>query len=224
MSFVPGAPVFVQGMPNNNVEAEDVVSYEFGARSQPSEAFFWDVAVFLNDYSDLVAFNPSGPPTAPPPPFVGLAVPLQFENDPAHRMTWGGELATTVKPTDDWDFRLAYSYVRGERALTDLNGSPRNLLYFNSGHDLGCDWELNVIGRYQDLLPSDPGGVIPSAPVSPYFEMDAQLTWQPLRDLEFNLVGRNLLQRSHFEAPADPSSGIVNPTLREFYGGVTYRY
>ncbi|MEK6236514.1 MAG: TonB-dependent receptor, partial [Planctomycetales bacterium] len=213
----PGVPFFVQGGTNPNIEAEDLVAYEFGIRSQPSDEFFWDAAFYLNDYSDVATFTAVGPPGFARPPFAGFGLPFQFANNPAHRQTWGGELATTVQPSDAWNVRAVYSYFRGQGGLDGVTSSPRNLFYINSGHDIGCDVELNIIGRYQDVL-----AVAPAIP--PYFEMDVQLGWRPLEDLEFTLVGRNLLDRAHSETPPDQAGGVVNEVVREFYGGVTYRY
>ena len=42
---------------STNIESEDVIAYELGYRAQTSERFSWDLAVFYNEYQNLLGYN-----------------------------------------------------------------------------------------------------------------------------------------------------------------------
>ena len=46
-------PVFGQFQGNDDLRSEGVIAYELGYRARPVDSFFWDVAAYFNDYSDL---------------------------------------------------------------------------------------------------------------------------------------------------------------------------
>jgi len=95
--------------------------------------------------------------------------------------------------------------------------SPRNQLYVQSSWDLGCRWELDLIGRYSDNLPA--------LGVPRYIVGDARLAWHANRNLEFSVVGRNLLNGNFYQYGDDNWLGARATEVRpEVYGQVICRY
>lgn len=199
---------------NPNFKSEDVLAYEMGLRGQPSDSLFWDVATYYNDYSNLSSAiaNPAGGNV------------FQLTNSSGHEETYGFEVANTVKMHEYWQVRSAYSFLRGSTGI--LGTAPRNQVYLMSSRDLGSRRTLDMIYRYVDNIPSDPTGLNFVGPTGAprYFEMDARFGWSPRENLEFYVVGRNLLQKFHNEAVAEPAGTIGSEVPREIYTGVNYRY
>ena len=84
----------------------------------------------------------------------------------------------------------------------------------HSSWDLPRRFEIDAIVRYVSRLPN------PSVPS--YLELDLRLGWRAMKDLEFDVVGRNLLDRSHPEFGAN--SPLRREVERSVYGRVTWRF
>ena len=96
--------------------------------------------------------------------------------------------------------------------------SPRNQFFLHSSHDLGCNWELDLVGRYTDAIHSQ-------SIISSYLDLDTRLSWRPSQQFEFAIIGRNLLDRSHREFFDDAINGVLSTEIeREVYGVATWRY
>jgi iron complex outermembrane receptor protein len=215
---VPIFPTFSAVQGNRNNVSEQLLSWEMGIREAPTDNFYWDLAVFYNQYKDLSSIMPGLPGIDP---ITGVfAVPLNLVNG-QEAETYGCELASTWQINRCWTMRGAYSFLRIDLLSGDTAGtegsSPRNQFFIHSSWDLGCDWEFDLIGRYVDTLTTDQ---IPS-----YFEMDTRLAWRPTDSFEFAVVGRNLLDRAHSEFGDDVFTGLFAAQMqREVYGMVTLRY
>jgi hypothetical protein len=78
--------------------------------------------------------------------------------------------------------------------------------------DLPNDLQLDVVGRYVDMLPA----ILTIPKVPAYFTFDVRIAWQ-LTYFEFSLVGQNLLEDYHAETGSSKIS-------RNFYGKITCRF
>ena len=209
-------PVYPVIFGRTGLEAENMLSYEFGVRQQPADFFSWDFAAFYSKYEDLIGVStPTGLGFGP----EGLISPLSFING-GRAETYGCEIASTLDLTDRWSVRGAYSFVRmdAEGPSTVAPGdSPRNQAYLQSSHDLWDNWQLDLIGRYVDNLPTQG--------VPAYITADVRLGWQPSDWLELYVVGRNLLDRSHPEFGSDTFAGTrATEVQRGVYGGLSLRF
>jgi iron complex outermembrane receptor protein len=228
----PGVPTFPRVFPNPNFQSEDVIAYELGYRAQPTVSFFWDVALFVNDYSKVAIDVPIGAPVLNPGPPPFIILPLTTQNLMAGN-TYGAELAATWKLAPWWQLFGAYTFLDMElhadptlppaiRAVGEArtNGqSPRNQVYLRSSWDLPARMEVDAIGRYVDILP----GFDPVVP--PYFELDVRWAWKPAKNLEISVVGQNLLQDHHVEFGTSPFLGFPRIEIpRGVYGMVSYRW
>lgn len=214
---VPGFPL-VQGNPG--LVSETVMAYEAGIRVQPSEQFFWDLAVFFNQYENLrtYAFNGGIIPGFP------IVIPGTLVNG-GRAQTYGFEVANTYQITPRWRLTNAYTFLASAGTIGSENADTRNQLALQSGWDLGHNVQFDLIWRYVDSIESitSGGNVRPGVPS--YTVMDVRLAWTPRRHLTLEVVGRNLLDGAHLESPSDQYLGTASTEVpAEVYGMVTWRY
>ena len=214
-------PTFVQVLGNTQLLSEELMAYEIGYRVQETERFFWDLAIFYNNYDRISTPVPGNPFFLPGPVIV---VPGLIENAVAG-ITYGAELATTYRISDRWRLQSAYTLLFMDLHGPDgLNGdtlqegsSPRNQYSLQSWWDLGSRCEFNLIGRYVDSLPA--------LGVPKYIVADARFDWRARKNLVLSVVGRNLLNGAHPEFGNDNSFGTLRTEVQpEVYGQVTWRY
>jgi iron complex outermembrane receptor protein len=192
---------------DKGLESEDLLSYEFGIRRQPSDRFYWSLAAFFNRYDKLIGLDP-------------LNASLVASNN-GHGDTYGYEWDATYEINPCWRLNGNYSFLvedvaygpSGLPLLTGIGRTPRNQFYVRSAMDLSCCTTLDVMFRYVDSLPA---GDVPH-----YFVMDIRYAWQPCDGLELSVVGQNLFEANHTEfVPSVGStavqSGVYAMISREF--------
>lgn len=219
---LPGPiPVFPQLIGTRALEAEDLLAWEAGLRLQPTPEWYWDVALFLNEYDDLITTR-AGAPQLVPGALPFLILPIDFDNH-ASGESYGFEIAGTYRVTDEWTLTGGYSFLRVAletppgTTSTAEGDSPRNAFFMHSSWDLGDAWQVDLIGRYADHLPA--------LGIPAYYVMDARLAWFPLPNLEAALVARHWLDRQHAEFRSDGLTGLSATEIeREVYGLVIWRY
>ncbi|MBA4146726.1 MAG: TonB-dependent receptor [Verrucomicrobia bacterium] len=212
--FAPSQPPFlIAGGPG--FDSEEVIAYEVGYRFQPMQRLSVSIATFFNEYDRLRSVTP-GPP-------------LMIENG-LEGETYGVELDATYRVTEAWRLRFGYTFlkedIRVKPGFVDVNlgraetSDPRHQFSIRSLLDLPKNFELDLAARYVDRLHNISGGQIGTVPG--YAELDARLGWRPRKDLEFSIVGQNLLHDRH------PEFGFSRPTRpeieRSVYGKVTWRF
>ena len=219
-----GRTNFVRVLPNSNLSAEELLAFELGYRAQPTDKFFFDLALFYNDYHDLSVPVPGakipGSPTA-----ATSTTPLTRDNR-MHGETYGVELAANYRLAEWWRLSGAYTFLRMQLhrqaagvSETDEGKSPKHQVHLQSSWNLSRNVEFDLIGRWVDELP----GFGPAIPA--YFSLDARLAWRPRKNLEVEIVGQNLLDNHHPESGSNP---LVKAPLVEIqrgvYGKVTWRF
>jgi iron complex outermembrane recepter protein len=206
VGFTP-APTYVRILGNRAIEAEDLLAFELGYRAQPTESFSWDLATFYNNYTDLSSVFAAGAPFFDPT--LGAVVVPQLLGNVLGADTYGAELASTLMVNDDWRLSGAYTllYMDVHAGPTDLTqrSSPHNQANLRSSWNLRPDLDLDLIGRYVDSLPA--------IGISSYVAMDVRVGWRLWDDLEWAIVGRNLLDDRHAEF-ADAFSGIIGTEVQ----------
>jgi iron complex outermembrane recepter protein len=213
-------PGFVTLMGNPHLLSQELLAWELGIRTQSTERFSWDLAMFYNQYDKLrgaVTGTPYPVPPSPQPPDY-IVYPWNTQNGP-YGESYGMELATNYKVNERWRLQCAYTYLRvflrADPNIVQLyfpGDSPVNQIYLQSSWDLGDHWQFDLTGRYVDSLFTVYGD-IPS-----YIAMDTRLAWHDSKHLEIALVGRNL---THGYYPEFGSGSLVGP---EVYGQITWRY
>jgi iron complex outermembrane receptor protein len=194
----PGPPVTrVVFLGDDDRVAEKVLAYEAGYRVQPVEALSLDLAVFYNVYDDLDTNEPG----LPVPVLPDVEIPVRGANQMSGR-SYGVEPAVWIRMAEGWTLHGSYTFLRinlipdsdslDPTAENAEGQSPRNQAHVRLSGQLGKGIDLDVVGRYVDVLP-DPD-------VSSYVELDARVAWRPSRGVELSLTGTNLLHDDHREA------------------------
>jgi len=197
-------PITLTG--SRNLVAEELIAYEIGYRQQLSDRFSWDLALFYNVDEDLVNFRSTSTPTT-----------LQFFNG-TRAESYGVELAGQVDVTETWRVFGWYSFLRlnfkndpSALASEEVNegGNPTHQVFLMSSWDLCEDLELDVLARYVDN--------VTFANLSHYISMDIRLAWRASENMEFTVVGQNLLDSRRqeyrsslfvFEVPTEVQRGV----------------
>lgn len=198
--LITGSPTF---------QCEKAVVYELGYRYQPRPEWFFDVATFYNDYSDLRTLEPSG----------ATGFPLVVSNLREGGI-YGAEATVTFQATERWQLSASASHLTehlhfrpGSRDSTGGSiegndpswlGSLHSSLAFSSA--VKIDWTA----RYVAALPN------PAVPA--YWTMDLRIAYQPTKNWEIALVGQNLLEPSH------PEFSVTTEVQRGAYLRFTHRF
>ena len=215
----PGGYVQLQG--SELVDSEEVLSYEAGYRVQPRPSFVLDLALFYNDYRDLVSWTSE---SSTGTPFINVAgetiVPVVYAND-FEASTYGGELAAEWRILRYWRLSGSVTMLKmdiegPEDWVTSTAGASPELSahlrsFFNLPHDLEFDVMLYYVDELADINVED------------YLRSDIRLGWVPTDHLELSLTFQNLFEASHWEH-YEPALGTSAEIERSFYGKVTLRF
>ena len=216
--MAPAVYVFPRYTGNRDVTSLDVMAYELGYRTQATEQFSYDIALFYNVYDNLVSFQrgelePYGD---------NFILPLDLRNG-MYGKSYGVEISAEWAVTPWWRLAPSYSFLRMNlecptrpTVAQTAGNSPHNTAYLRSYWDLSANWQLDMALRYVDVLPNMD---IPS-----YITMDLRLGWTPTKQLSLDLVGRNLLDRHHFEYGQDTFNYLPTEVGREVYAQASWRH
>lgn len=212
----PGAPVgFATAQGQRSFDSEELLAYEIGYRVQPHARVSLDLAGFYNVYDRLRTAEPNGGFTLA----SSLANRLEGE-------TYGLEVAARWQVTDWWRLQPTYSLLQME-LHRDANSqdsaaelaegdSPQNQFSLRSSMDLPGRIELDCWLRYVDSL----GNLnVPS-----YMTLDIRLGWRMSPNVEFAIVGQNLLENRHLEFKPSTISTQTTEIERSVYGKITIRF
>lgn len=223
-------PVRLEIDGDKNFKSETLVAYEVGYRTEPVQHVALDVAAFYNDYHNLrvlktgtLAYEPSA--QAP----TDLVQPFTLANL-MHGHTYGIEFAGEWSPVPWWRLHASYSYLRAKMYLEtpstdeinkgDAEGdSPRHTFTVRSGLDLGKGVEFDLWLRGADQLRYIDGETVPG-----YITMDARLGWKVTPNLEFSVVGQNLLHDRKQEFVPEFINTFPTDVQRSVYGKATVKF
>jgi iron complex outermembrane receptor protein len=214
---VPIPPGFLTLFGNPNMVSEELLAYEIGYRVQPIDQLKFDLTVFYNDYDHLRTIEPILP---------GPVSPSKVENK-LFGETYGTEISVTAQVTNRWRLQGSYSFLDTQlhrkpgshdtrTEQTAEGSSPRNQFFIRSLVDLGWNVQFGSTLRYVDALPAPK---IPS-----YLTLDLRLAWSPRKDLEFAVVGQNLLDDRHPEFAPTFIGTQQTEVQRSVYGTVVWHF
>ena len=225
LAALPG-PTDVVLLGNANYNDEIVWAYELGYRAEFSNRVSVDLATYLNDYHNLQTIEPlpsfEQPDTAPPL----LVVPSTFGNK-MRGITGGFEASVHWKVTDRFMLSPGYSFLKmnmhpdstslDTSTAADTEGSsPSHQAQLRTHVDLpyGFGWDASAYFV----------GPLPAQFVPSYTRIDSQLSWQFSEQMQFSLVGQNLLSDHHLEFNDDLA--IVNPSQvkRSVFAKITWQF
>ncbi len=177
---------------NREFDSEKVVAYELGYRIRPLEQVSLSIAAFYHDYDDLRSINVN---PHPPTPFL-------FAND-QEAQSWGLEISGNFFARPWWRLRGGFTFLDNQFSAKSPAVSPISVIFesidphnqalLQSIMDLPGNFQLDVVGRYVDLLPATPSLTIPA-----YLTLDIRLAWI-FKAFRFSIVGQNLGEEAHRE-------------------------
>ncbi len=192
-------------------KSEKVISYEVGYRMRPAKNISLSLASFYTHYDDLRSID-SANTDADPRLEVALANSQLAES-------WGLELSFNYVATAWWRLRGGYTYFDNAIWAKNSNVIPlssalesidtKHQIVLQSVMDLSKSFELDIVGRYKDVLPGF--GTSPS--VKTLLTFDMRVAWK-YKCLEFSVVGQNLVEYQHTE------TGLTR-IPRSIYGRLT---
>lgn len=210
--FVPGAaPYFVQGG-GKRFKSEELLAYELGYRVEFNSRVSGSVSTFFNDYDNVRSVEPI--PGSPGQYIILNELKAQ---------AYGAEFSAIYRVTDWWKLRGGYTLFKKHVSVeaADINNGagegndPHHQFLLQSMLTLPHDVDFDTVIRFVDTL-NQPGPAVPA-----YLTMDLRLAWRPRKDLEFSVVGQNLLDDQHPEFGA-PASRLEIP--RGVYGKVSWQF
>lgn len=219
----PGAfpfPVSVELRPSPDFESEELIAYEAGYLRQWTPEIETNFSVFYNDYDKLATLTLLPPEIAPNP--LHLVLPIATTNLTAAR-TCGFEAVLDWHASDSFTFMISYAYLymnlEGPPASLAIASeaaeqrSPRHQFLLRSQWNVSDRVSLDSTLYYVDSLPA--------FDIDAYWRLDARLGWRLSDDLQFDLVGQNLLD-SHreFGAISDANATTIG---RSIHGKLTWR-
>jgi iron complex outermembrane receptor protein len=200
-------PIPVDLVGDDDLDAEELIAYEAGYRSRPTDTVSVDVAAFYNDYDNLISIGATGDPFE-----------VTFCNQ-TRGESHGAEVSLRWDATERARLSAAYSYLDVDLDgvdLTDQYTSPENQLSVRSYLDLLESLEVNAAAYYVDHVEA---GEVPS-----YVRLDVGLTWRPRSNVDVAVWGQNLLESGHLEF-VDTFFVIDGVEVeRGVYGQVTVRF
>lgn len=210
---LPGtAPYMIRGG-GSRFEAEDVLAYELGYRTELSQQVELSLTTFYHDYDDLASLEP----------VRGSTNETIFLNE-LRAETYGVELAGTWQVFSQWRLRGGYTYLKknifrdqsqGVGVLTRNGTDPEHQFVLQSMLNLTPTVQLDSVLRYVDNL-DQAGPNVPS-----YVSLDVRIGWHPTPNWDLSIVGQNLLDNQHPEfGPAATRQEIQ----RSVYGKVTWKF
>jgi iron complex outermembrane receptor protein len=207
------SPVFLRIIGQPNFQSETLLDFEGGYRQLFKKSVYLDVAVFHNKSGDLQ--NITGPivvaENSPGLPHIALDFP--FVNGAAGT-TDGVEISPSWDITPWLQLKGAYSYLTldihstvgavGDSVATNFSHSgPHHTLFVAPRIKLSKAVDLDPTYHYQSAVAFDQ-----NFPVPAYHTLDLRLGWNVMKNVEFSVVGQNLLQPHHIESSAKPQVGI----------------
>jgi iron complex outermembrane recepter protein len=195
----------------DSFQAEDVRAYEAGFRQLVSPELWLDLALFRNDYEDLLTTEANG-------------MLRNFMSGHSE----GAELAVRWEPLAqlrvdgsytflDMDLELhSQSTSRPEVPALQEGLAPRHQFSIRTMVELTDEVELDATARFVDRLSS--------LDFPAYTQLDVALHFRPWEDFEVSIVGSNLLD-SHQPEQAFISSatGMATEVERGVYARVAWR-
>ncbi|WP_245619887.1 TonB-dependent receptor plug domain-containing protein [Desulfobacter vibrioformis] len=225
---ISGIPMYSRFLNNEDQTAETLWAWEAGYRFIPQSRLFIDLALFFNDYENLRIYSPQGSAYFD----AGNRILIQdiVLSNMSNARSCGAEIAVDLATSRNVKWTLAYSLTYHDYdndgdfeidfGFTKHQASLRGR--FDLTENLTLDAWLRYVGKTNATYGiSFTDNVIYE--IGDYTTLDLRLGWKIRPDLEFFLIGQNLLQDSHLEFVQEAFSYPVE-VPRSAYAGLTYKF
>lgn len=184
-----------QNVLDDKLNSEELLAYELGVKTYPTNKISLDLSTFLNFYK-LRRFDVGT--------IVGSNNIDYLANNNGRGKTYGAELASAFNINKSLNLYANYSFIYMDldnkvddtvANLTESDGSrtPSHMLNLMSRLNLTDKIEFDTTAYYVSKI------VFSSGKVDSYVKFDARLAWKPKENIELSLVGQNLFDSKHQE-------------------------
>lgn len=219
-------PVKLSLIADQSMSLEELLAYEFGYRFHPYRKFSVDLALFYNEYEKLgTLISGETIMILDPDPYLQM---FSTVGNTTTAESYGIELAIDWLPLNWLRLRPTYTFLsmNSESSSTPMfkDDFPRHQCSLMSSMDLPCHLQLNLWLRFVDKLTGMNVLTSQITNVGSYTTIDAHLSWKPRPDLEFSIVGQNLLDRHHPEFVTELFSVANSEIERSVYGKIQWLF
>lgn len=211
-----GVPFYIDVVGNPALQSEHLKAYELGYRYQQVPALSLDLALYYNDYSNLIT-EPQAHPVA-----NSILLQTTFLNA-GRAQTHGAELSVQWRPVRHWTLSPGITELRGSPNAAAV--SPRHEFNVQSRVDLPHRLEFDSGLYHYSALPVQASQAfgIPAAGVATLNRVDLGASWHATSQWTFAIWGRNLLSEQHVESLPSILVGPAGEVPRSFVVKVTWR-
>ncbi|MBF0369219.1 MAG: TonB-dependent receptor [Magnetococcales bacterium] len=209
---------------DGNFDTEKMIAYEMGYRGRLTDKVFMEANLFYNDYDDLFRLDYGDTALITIAAGTYLYVPTIISNGSSGH-THGLEVALEWEVNDWWRLIGGYGYLRMDlddsvtEADLDVVADEQyaqNQLSLRSRMDLPHNVSLDLWYRFTDR--------IPGLDLSAFSSLDLHLSWKPLPDLEFSIIGKNLLDSQNMEFSDEYFSIQTVEIERSVFGQIKWEF
>ncbi len=193
------------GVPNPALDKETMTAYEIGMFKQFGNKVSLDIAGFLNDYNDLIESV-----------IEASDLTFQYGNITKARI-WGIETSLNYRPTNEWAFNAAYTYMNAKNrsyvadpTSANYNNPDPTWLAYRPEHTVsaGATWKpvrqlaLNLNGRYMSKYKaiSNHTNTLGLNYPGDFIVLNAGVKYQAGETVSLNLLCRNIGNVQYEEA------------------------
>ncbi|MGB4498173.1 MAG: TonB-dependent receptor [Methylococcaceae bacterium] len=202
-------PIMLQGTGDKGIDAENSTTYQIGWRGAFSNNLTADATAFYADYSDIISTQAAGSLLINNSLGIPAVIVPWLADNMLYAQSVGAELSLNWQTTDWWRNYLSYSFFNLDsqtykgRTPIFYDGSkheksaPQHQISLRTNFNVTKEIDFDVWWRYTDSV------VANKRPINDYFNTDVRVAWRPIKDLEFSVVGQNLIQTQHIEFQGD---------------------
>ena len=134
---------------------------------------------------------------------------------------FGFEIYGEWRALDRLRFMPSYSHLQIRNQIppgheAESGEDPKHQFTLRAQLDLVKNIEFDAFFRHIDKLPG--------LEIKSYQTLDLRLAWRPINNIEFSVVGQNLLQSHHFEYTPTVIQTMPVQLQRGVFGKVTWRF
>lgn len=199
---------FIRLISNPHLLAETLWGFETGYRRQINSNLSVDIAGFFNDYNHSASELEIN---------EGIIQLLSQRNT----QIFGFEIYGEWRALDRLRFMPSYSHLQIRNQIppgheAESGEDPKHQFTLRAQLDLVKNIEFDAFFRHIDKLPG--------LEIKSYQTLDLRLAWRPINNIEFSVVGQNLLQSHHFEYTPTVIQTMPVQLQRGVFGKVTWRF
>ncbi|MBZ0258582.1 TonB-dependent receptor, partial [bacterium] len=229
--------VLIDTVGNQDFVSEELMAYEIGYRTTFFDKVLFDSTLFYHNYNRLrtasegdLAFSTDELGR----PYIIINSPLVNNMEGS---IYGFEAASTIDVASWMKWKLAYSLsvvALNFQGISPIDSgeeieetvTPQQQVSWLTSIDVAKDVELDLWLRYVDEIPfPNYSSFLADSQLADHINVDLQITWTPNEQVEFSIIGQNLLDTSRREFYDSPY-WFSAPTYidRSVYAKATFRF